>query len=44
LQTLKNLDDAGLSAASATFSLGEKFIEDCPEKQFFTEAITEFTA
>jgi len=34
LQTLKNLDDAGLSAASATFSLGEKFIGDCPETQF----------
>jgi hypothetical protein len=44
LQTLKNLDYARLSAATIPFSLGEKFIEDCPEKQFFTEAITEFTA
>jgi hypothetical protein len=37
---LRNLDDAGLSAAAVTFSLGEKFIEDCPETQFFTGVVT----
>ncbi len=33
LQTLKDLDDAGL----AYFSLGEKFIEDWPQTQFFRD-------
>jgi hypothetical protein len=36
LQTLENLHGARLSTPVLTFSLGEKFIEDCPETQFFT--------
>jgi hypothetical protein len=39
LQTSRNLADAGLSAAAATFSLGEKFIGDCAETQFFTKGV-----
>jgi hypothetical protein len=35
------MDDAGLSAAAVTFSPGEKFIEDCPETQFFTGSGTD---
>ncbi len=41
LKTFENLDDAGLSAAEVTFSLGEKFIEDCPETQFLTGSGTD---
>ena len=38
LQTLRNLHSAGLSTPAVTFSLGEKFIEDCLETQFFTSS------
>jgi hypothetical protein len=36
LKPLRTMDDASLSAAAVTFSLGEKFIGDYEETQFFT--------
>jgi hypothetical protein len=39
LQDLEKPDDARLSEASDSFSLGEKFIGDCPQTQFFSGAV-----